>query len=399
VKPLDLLFVGLLPPHPGGAAISAGQILTGLARRGHVIRAVAPITEDAARDGDSFARRHPALEIIRFTVPYFYVSPQTPAPEEYWRREEGEVERLLPALLRARRPDLIFVGRETYAACVAAIAARWRLPFVLRLPGGTTSGILRGQYPPALAARLLGAYGMAAAVISPGRHLADLVREHGVDRVTVIPTAADLEGFAPRPKDHALLQALEIPPGAVVIAHVSNLKPVKRPLDLVESAPAAIRRDGRLLYLIVGDGPLRGQMESECRDAGIQHRFRFVGWVDHAEMPAYFNLADMVVMPSEWEALARAYVETQACGRALVASDIRAAREVIVDGETGVLFRLGDVADLTDKILGLAGAPERRAALGRQARARSRPHALDGAVEAYERLLAELARPRLAATP
>ena len=82
MRPLDLLFVGLLPPHPGGAAISAGQIVTGLARRGHAVRAVAPITEDAARDGDPFAARQPALEITRFTVPYFYVSPQTPAPEE-----------------------------------------------------------------------------------------------------------------------------------------------------------------------------------------------------------------------------------------------------------------------------------------------------------------------------
>ena len=104
-------------------------------------------------------------------------------------------------------------------------------------------------------------------------------------------------------------------------------------------------------------------------------------------------------MPSEWEGLARAYVETQACGRALVASDIQAAREIIVDGETGVLFRPGDVTDLTDKILGLAGAPERRAAIGRQARARIRPHALDGAVEAYVGLLAELVRPWPAATP
>ena len=399
MRPLDLLFVGLLPPHPGGAAISAGQIMTGLARRGHVVRAVAPITEDAARDGDAFAARHPAVEITRFTVPYFYVSPQTPAPEDYSRREESEAERLLPLLLRARRPDLIFVGRETYAACVAPIAALWRLPFVLRLPGGTSLGLLQGWYPPALASRLLEAYRMAAAAISPGRHLADLVRARGVDRVTVIPTAVDIEQFAPRPKDPALLEALEISPDAVVVAHASNLKPVKRPMDLVKSASAAIRRDGRLVYLIVGDGPLRGPMESACRDAGVQTHFRFVGWVDHAEIPGYLNLADIVVMPSEWEALARLYVETQACGRALVASDIRAAREVIVDGETGVLFRMGDVADLTEKILALAGAPERRAALGRQARARIRPHSLDGAVDTYERVLMDLVRPLPAATP
>ena len=342
MRPLDLLFVGLLPPHPGGAAISAGQIMTGLARRGHVVRAVAPITEDAARDGDAFAARHPAVEITRFTVPYFYVSPQTPAPEDYSRREESEAERLLPLLLRARRPDLIFVGRETYAACVAPIAALWRLPFVLRLPGGTSLGLLQGWYPPALASRLLEAYRMAAAAISPGRHLADLVRARGVDRVTVIPTAVDIEQFAPRPKDPALLEALEISPDAVVVTHVSNLKPVKRPMDLVESASAsdAARRPARL-------PDRRGRPAPGTDGIGVprrwraRRRFRFVGWVDHAEIPGYLNLADIVVMPSEWEALARLYVETQACGRVLVASDIRAAREVIVDGETGVLFRWG----------------------------------------------------------
>ena len=97
-------------------------------------------------------------------------------------------------------------------------------------------------------------------------------------------------------------------------------------------------------------------------------------------------------MPSEFEGLARAYVEAQACGRALVASDIPAAREVIVDGETGLLFPAGDVAALTAATLRLAAAPEMRAAIGRRARARAACHALGTAVDAYERLLQEVAR-------
>lgn len=400
VRPLDVLFVGLLPPHPGGAAISAGQIITGLARRGHAFRAVAVITAETARTGDEYARRHPELAITRFTVPYFPIAPQTPYPEEFRRQEEAQIESALATLLGARRPDLIFVGRETYTTCVAPVAARWRLPFVLRLPGGTTFGILGGAYPPELAYELLRAYRAASAIVSPGRHLADLVRARGLDHVSVIPTAVDLERFSPRLprgpggpgwKDGALRRALAIPPGAVVVAHVSNLKAVKRPMDLVRSAAEATRRDGRLVYLIVGDGPLRGPMEDACRAAGLRDRFRFVGWVDYAEVPAYLGLADMVVMPSESEALARVYVETQAAGGVLVASDIPAAREVVVDGETGILFRRGDVADLTGKVLWLAGAPELRAAIGRNARAAVGGHALDRAVEAYERVLYEVA--------
>lgn len=389
---LDVLFVGTLPPHPGGSAISGAQILLGLAWRGHVVRALAPITEEAAWASDVFARRHPEVALTRFTMPHFRVAPATPAPEAYRRREEDQVQEGLSALLEERRPDVIFVGRETYVACVAPIAARWRLPFVLRLPGGTTFGVLRGQYPPELATSILDGFRAAGAVVSPGHHLAELVRARGIDPVIVIPTAIDLGQFEPQPKDGQLLQDLGIPPEAVVIAHVSNLKPVKRPLDLVASAVEALRRDERLIYLVIGDGPLRPRMEEACREAGIHDRFRFVGWVDYSEMPRYLNLVDVLVMPSECEALARVYVETQACGRALLASDIAAAREVIADGETGLLFRPGDVADLTAKTLRLAGAPDLRAAIGRTARTRVGGHGLDRAVAAYERVLRGIIR-------
>src|SRR5262249_40690772 len=156
----------------------------------------------------------------------------------------------------------------------------------------------------------------------------------------------------------SLLRDLDVPTDAIVVAHASNLKPIKRPLDLVHSAIEATRGDRRLTYLIVGDGPLRRAMEGACRHAGVPHRLRFVGWIAYAKMPGYLNLADLVVMPSEYEGLARAYVEAQACGRALVASEIAAAREVVVDSETGVLFPVGDVAKLTETTLRLAAAPD-----------------------------------------
>jgi len=387
-RALDVLFVGILPPHPGGGAISGGELVLGLVGRGHAVRALAPITEEAARAGDVFARRHPELALTRFSVSRFHCGPITPASEAYRRREEEEqVHRRVESLLEERRPDVIFVGRETYAASVAPIAARWRLPFVLRLPGSVSLGVLQGQCPPELASSILDGFRAASALVSPGRHLAELVRARGIDPVAVIPTAVDLDQFAPQPKDGRLLHALGIPPGAVVIAHVSNLKAVKRPLDLVRSAVEALRREERLIYLVVGDGSLRPRMERTCREAGIHDRFRFVGWVDYPEMPRYLNLADVLVMPSESEALARVYVETQACGRALLASDIPAAREVIVDGESGLLFRPGDIADLTAKALRLAAAPELRAEIGRTARARIGGHGLDRAVAAYERVL------------
>lgn len=211
------------------------------------------------------------LSRLAFRLRSFCEAPLSTAAAEVAIRQrlEDQVQRMVSTLIEARRPDVIFLGREIYAACVASISIRRQLPFVQRLPGATTHGILDGQYPPELGAAMLDGYRAAEALVSPGRHLADLVRVHGIDRVVVIPTAIDLGQFTPRPKDDRLLQDLGIPAGAVVVGHVSNLKPVKRPLDVVQSAVETTRRDARLIYLIIGDGPLRERMEEACRQGGF----------------------------------------------------------------------------------------------------------------------------------
>jgi glycosyltransferase involved in cell wall biosynthesis len=193
----------------------------------------------------------------------------------------------------------------------------------------------------------------------------------------------DLHQFAPAPKDAGLLRELAIQGDDVVVMHASNLKPIKRPLDVVHSAEHALRHNPKLVYVIVGDGACRQPMEDLCARRGLSERFRFVGWIEYARLPRYMNLADLVIMPSDSEGLARVYLETQACARLLLASDIPAAREVITDGETGLLFRTGDIDDLTTKTLAAAGDPELRARIGRQACRRVRANALERAVAAY----------------
>jgi 2-deoxystreptamine N-acetyl-D-glucosaminyltransferase/2-deoxystreptamine glucosyltransferase len=266
------------------------------------------------------------------------------------------------------------------------------LPTALLLQNTVNLRTMELGSPQALARRLRQQYRAMSTVIAVARHLGDRARALGFPDVRVIENAADARDFVPQPPDLALLRALDIRQGEVVVAHVSNLKPWKRPLDVVESATLALRRDPRLVYLVVGDGPLRVAMEEACRSAGQMDRFRFAGWVDHARVPAYLCLADLVLMPSEHEARALVYLETQACGRVLLASDIPAAREVIRDGETGVLFGKGDVRDLAAKTLRLAGDPRLRARIGARAREAAEGRSVDALLDAYEAALWDLAR-------
>ena len=118
---------------------------------------------------------------------------------------------------------------------------------------------------------------------------------------------------------------------------------------------------------------------------------KFVGWVPHDNMPEYIRLADIVIMPSEAEGLARVYLETQACGRLLLASDIPAAHEISNQGATAMLFRTGDIDDLTTKTLLAASNPDLRVAIGHWARQNVvRHHRLEEAVASYEATLQNL---------
>jgi glycosyltransferase involved in cell wall biosynthesis len=183
-------------------------------------------------------------------------------------------------------------------------------------------------------------------------------------------------------------------PADVVVLHASNFVEAKRPLDIARSAVQAMSVAPELVYLIVGDGCGRPAVQTFCQTAHLSHRFRFTGWVEHAQMAEYLNLADIVVMTSESEALPLIYLEAQACGRVLIASDIPASREVIVEGQTGLLFSTGDVPQLARKILAVVRDGDRRRAIGDKARQAASAHDLNRTVAEHLELLAEVAADR-----
>lgn len=382
-RTLNILYAGTLPPHPGGSAISAGQLLGVFAERGHAVRALAPATEAQLAEGDPFARRQPRIAVERFLVPSPYTTAYRPAHPSYQRAESEGITRLLPAAIAARRPDVLFIGRESFARHVPEIAAAHGIPCVLRAAGATTAGIVEGTYPAPDAARLLEQCRRTQLVITPSEHLAAELRRLGIERVQAILNAVDLDVFRPAPRDPRLMADLSIEDGAIVIAFLGNLHERKRPLDIVRSSVRVLAACPNVVYVIVGEGYLRDEVVDAARQLRVADRMRFVDWQSYENVPRYVNLADLVVMPSFGEGLARVYLETQACARVLVASDIPPAAEVVDDGRTGLLFPLGDVERLADQCIRAARDAELRARIGHAAHARVRRHDLGRAVDGY----------------
>ncbi len=80
---LNIIYVGILPPHPGGAPISCTQLLKKLAVSGHKVRALAPVTSGSIQSRDLFAKKNPEIFVKSYIVPYNATNPVTPVPDEY----------------------------------------------------------------------------------------------------------------------------------------------------------------------------------------------------------------------------------------------------------------------------------------------------------------------------
>lgn len=383
---LHILNVGTLPPHWGGSALSNAELVTGLRRLGHQMVVISPIKpEQYVQEIAGPSCDLDGVQVERIVLEY--LSPSVPPPEAYRRLKGQKVEEAFATAVERSRPDIVMMGRESFAWYVPDLCARWGLPSLLIACGTPTSGFLEGIYPESLQSQLIHQYSKVDLIVTVSRHLERIIRSFDLGNVSTIPNGVNLTLFRPEPKDPKLLEELAIGPDHVVIGHISQLNARKRPLDIVHSAKLTLEENAMLIYLIIGDGPSRKEMQDACRDSGVTANFRFIGRVDYRALSQYINLSDAVVMPSEQEGLARVYLETQACAKLLIASDIPPAREVIRDGTTGLLFHKGRIDDLAAKTLLAARNPDLRQRLGENARKAVEQYDLDDMVRAYSEAL------------
>ena len=143
--------------------------------------------------------------------------------------------------------------------------------------------------------------------------------------------------------------------------------------DLVRAVDIARESVPSVLAVIVGDGVARPGLQQLVSDLGLQAHVKFCGRVDRSEAVEYFRSLDVLVVPRKDRTVTRAVtplkpVEALASRTTVVASDLPALREVIHDGETGLLIPPDDPKSLADALVKLARDPEIRERLATAAR-------------------------------
>ncbi|MGH7556001.1 MAG: glycosyltransferase family 4 protein [Longimicrobiales bacterium] len=126
----------------------------------------------------------------------------------------------------------------------------------------------------------------------------------------------------------------------------------KNGVEYLVRAMPLMRETADVEAVIVGDGPLRGELETLAQELGVAPYVQFLGARPNDEMPGLLASADVAVIPSLMEATSVAALEAMSCERPVAASNVGGLPE-IVDEQVGTLFRPGDPEDLASHVLGL----------------------------------------------
>lgn len=173
----------------------------------------------------------------------------------------------------------------------------------------------------------------------------------GIDksRIFLMPYAVDNAAFAKaatvaRNDTPGLKERIGIPENVPVILFAGKLSRRKRPDILIRAMDSLRDVSPAPALVFAGDGEMMDELKSQAPNA------HFVGFVNQTELPAYYTMADVFVLPSEKEPWGLAVNESMACGTAVVVSDEVGCAADLVDDDTGVVFKTGDVSALSDAL-------------------------------------------------
>lgn len=193
-----------------------------------------------------------------------------------------------------------------------------------------------------------------------------------------MPYAVDNDWFAHRteaaaPQAAALRASLQLDPARPVILFASKLQTRKHAGHLLAAyAQFVTSRDfATAPYLvIVGDGEERERLEAQCRALKLDS-VRFAGFRNQTELPAFFHLADVFVLPSQHEPWGLIVNEAMAAGLpVIVSSDVGSHIDLVTDGLTGYVYPVGDIPALTHSLTRIFATPTTAAEMGHAAQQR-----------------------------
>ncbi len=168
------------------------------------------------------------------------------------------------------------------------------------------------------------------------------------NKITVIPNGIDIDKFKILNKDECR-KNLNIPKEQSVILYVGRLSEEKNVSTLIKAASKLIKTNQTLHVYLVGDGPLRSELELLANKLGTLKNIHFIGKIVHDLVGTWMGATDYFCLPSLREGCPNVILESLGCGRPVIASNVGAIPDIVTN-ESGILFTPEDVTGLTNAL-------------------------------------------------
>ena len=340
-------------PTYGGSGIVGSELGKELAARGHTVHFISSSLPTRLTELSERVRFH---EVEMMSYPLFEHQPYTLA-----------LATKMATVAETENLDLLHV-HYAIPHSISGILARESLkpkrylPVITTLHGTdiTLVGADRSYLP-------ITRYGIMQSdgVTAISHYLKEATKESfQFDDIEVIPNFICQTDYARHPVEQ--LRSSLAPQGEPLLVHVSNFRPVKRPVDCVEILARVLRKGINTRLVMVGDGSERTNVEHRARCLGVYDKCVFVG--KQPNIVDYLSAADVLLLPSDQESFGLAALEAMACEVPVIASRVGGIPEVVTDGETGFLSEVGDLDKMAGDAARLLSDLTLRRGMGKRAR-------------------------------
>lgn len=207
-------------------------------------------------------------------------------------------------------------------------------------------------------------------VIAPTHKVEDALRGYGLENpISVVPSGIDLAQHRVRISAEVRKinrQSLGIGDDELVLLNLGRLGTEKNLDELLRLFAAALKIHHDLIFLIVGDGPAKAQLEELSIELGIDEYVIFAGMVKPNQVQEYYQLGDVFVSASTSETQGLTYVEAAANGLPLLCRDDPCLRDVLIPGENGYAFKTKE--EFLNALSAIRSDPNWRASAGQKSR-------------------------------
>jgi len=357
------------PPYSaGGPALATYKISKALAKRGHEITV---FTTNILNTNSLFVSRKKEVDIHKIKVIYFNNFLFKSSMHIYFSAE------FIEAIKREiSNYDVAHVHeyRSYMSLAVNHYAKKHRTPLVLQahgqLPIVGSWKILKITYDILFGYKLLK---NASGVIALTQIEAKQYENMGVpkEKIFIVPNGIDLAEFSNMPFKGTFRKKYGVPENKGIILYLGRIHWIKGVDILVRAYALLAKQPGFKDAILVVAGPDDGYLDrvkSLVRELGISNSVLFTGPLYGRDKLSAYVDAEFVVLPSRYETFPNVVLEAYACAKPVIASNVEAMPDIVLNGETGLLFRAGNEKELAGALAHLLENPKEAERMGRNAR-------------------------------